>query len=55
MLHDLTLDWYYRDQWVSYWETSQGVDVLAVGLKEVGELEDRLTAAERSCLRTRFV
>ena len=35
---DQTLDWYFRDQWVSYRETPRGVDVLAVGLEEIGPL-----------------
>ena len=55
MLNDGTLDWYYRDQWVSYRETPQGVVVLAVGLEEMGELARRLTAEERAGVRSKLV
>lgn len=55
MLNQGTLDWFYRDQWVSYRETPQGVEVLAVGLEEVGELAGRLTEEERSGVRTKLV
>jgi hypothetical protein len=55
MLNEGTLDWFYRDQWVSYRETHQGVEVLAVGLEEIGELARRLTAEERSGVKTRLV
>ena len=30
---DQSLDWFFRDQWVSYRETPRGVDVLAVDSK----------------------
>ena len=55
MLNQGTLDWYYRDQWVSYRETPQGVVVLAVGLEEMGELARRLTAEERAGVRSKLV
>jgi hypothetical protein len=55
MLHDGTLDWYYRDQWVSYRETADGVEVLAVGLDEVGGVASRLTGEERRQVKTRLV
>ena len=35
---DQTLDWYFRDRWVTYRETPRGVDVLAVGPDEIGRL-----------------
>jgi hypothetical protein len=55
MLNEGTLDWYYRDQWVSYRETPQGVEVLAVGLEEMGALAQRLTAEERADIRSKLV
>jgi hypothetical protein len=55
MLHDGTLDWYYRDQWVSYRETADGVEVLAVGLDEVGGAASRLTEEERRQVKTKLV
>jgi hypothetical protein len=55
MLNQGTLDWFYRDQWVSYRETAQGVEVLAVGLEEIGELARRLSAEERSSVKTKLV
>ena len=55
MLNEGTLDWFYRDQWVSYRETPQGVEVLAVGLEEVGELASRLTNEERSGVKSKLV
>ncbi len=55
MLHEGALDWFYRDQWVSYRESSQGVEVLAVGLEEVGELASRLSAEERAGVKSKLV
>ena len=55
MLHQGTLDWFYRDLWVSYRETPQGVEVLAVGLEEVGELASRLTEDERAGVKSKLV
>ena len=55
MLNQGTLDWFYRDQWVSYRDTSQGVEVLAVGLEEIGELARRLTEEQRSGVKTKLV
>lgn len=55
LLNDQTLDWYYRDQWVSYRETDQGVEVLAVGLEEAEKLEQKLPPAEFQAVRTRQV
>jgi hypothetical protein len=55
MRHQGTLDWFYRDRWVSYRETLQGVEVLAVGLEEVGELASRLTEEERAGVTTKLV
>jgi hypothetical protein len=55
MLREHTLDWFYRDQWVSYRETPQGVEVLAVGLEEVGELARRLGEKERPGVKTKLV
>lgn len=55
MLNDGTLDWYYHDQWVSYRETPQGVEVLAEGLEEMGALAGRLTPEERADLRSKLV
>jgi hypothetical protein len=55
MLHQGTLDWFYRDQWVSYRVTAQGVEVLAVGLEEVGELAGRLNAEQRIGVKTKLV
>jgi hypothetical protein len=55
MLNQGTLDWFYQDQWVSYRDTAQGVEVLAVGLEEVGELARRLGAEQRSTVKTKLV
>ncbi|MCI0461696.1 MAG: hypothetical protein L0Z62_32495 [Gemmataceae bacterium] len=55
MLHEGALDWFYRDQWVSYRETPQGIEVLAVGLEEVGELASRLSAEERAGVKSKLV
>jgi hypothetical protein len=55
MVNQGTLDWYYRDQWVSYRETLQGVEVLAVGLEEMGALARRLTAEKRAAIRSKLV
>jgi hypothetical protein len=55
MLNQGTLDWFYRDQWVSYRETAEGVEVLAVGLEEVGELASRLTEEQRSFVRSKLL
>lgn len=55
MLNEGTLDWFYRDQWVSYRYTPQGVEVLAVGLEEVGELAKRLTEEQRCGVKNKLV
>jgi hypothetical protein len=55
MLNQGTLDWFYQDQWVSYRDTPQGVEVLAVGLEEVGKLAGRLTAEQRPGVKTKLV
>jgi hypothetical protein len=55
MLNQGTLDWFYRDQWVSYRDTPQGVEILAVGLVEVGELTGKFTAEQRSDVKTKLV
>jgi hypothetical protein len=55
MLNQGTLDWYYRDHWVSFRESAQGVEVLAVGLDAIGELARRLTEQERAGLQTKLV
>jgi hypothetical protein len=55
MLREGALDWFYRDQWVSYRETAQGVEVLAVGLEEVGGLASRLSEAERADVKSRLL
>jgi hypothetical protein len=55
MLNQGTLDWYYRDQWVSYREVPQGVEVLAIGLEEVGNLARTLTEEQRSTVKTKLV
>jgi hypothetical protein len=55
MLNQGTLDWFYRDQWVSYRDTPQGVEVLGVGLEEVGELARNLTAEQRLEVITKLV
>jgi hypothetical protein len=55
MLNDQTLDWFYRDQWVSYRETDQGVEILAVGPEEIEQLKGRLSGEEQQTIRTRQV
>src|SRR6266540_2275954 len=55
MVHEHTLDWFYRDQWVSYRETDQGVEVLAVGLAEIEQLQEQLSEEERQTVRTRQI
>jgi hypothetical protein len=55
MLNEGALDWFYRDQWVSYRVTPQGVEVLAVGLEQTAELGSQLTEAERSTIKTKLV
>src|SRR5262245_26336460 len=55
MRNEGTLDWFYRDQWVSYRMTPQGVEVLAVGLEEIGTLANTLTQEQRATVRTKLV
>jgi hypothetical protein len=55
MLHQGTLDWFYRDQWVTYRDTPLGVEILAVGLEEVGALAQKLTPEQRTTLTTKQV
>ena len=56
LIIDQTLDWYFRDQWVSYRETPRGVDVLAVGLKEIGQsMQSGLSQDELLTSRTRQI
>src|SRR4051812_6051933 len=56
MVVDQTLDWYFRDQWVSYRETPQGVDVLAVGFDEIGRLmKSGLSQKDLLSIRTRQI
>lgn len=42
----LTLSYYYGGQQVAYRKTHQGVEVLAVGLDEIGRLRETLSAEE---------
>jgi hypothetical protein len=55
MLNEGTLDWFYRDYRVSYRETAQGVEVLAVGLEDMAQLASRLTEAERTTIKSKLV
>jgi hypothetical protein len=55
MLNQGTLDWFYHDQWVSYRDTALGVEVLAVGLEEVGELASKLLPEQRVGVKTKLV
>jgi hypothetical protein len=56
LIVDQTLDRYFRDQWVSYRETPVGVDVLAVGLDEIGRLmRSNLSQEELLSIRTRQI
>jgi hypothetical protein len=55
MLNQGTLDWFYHDQWVSYRDTVQGVEILAVGLEEVGNLASRLPPEQRVGVKTKLV
>jgi hypothetical protein len=55
MLNDGTLDAYYRDEWVSYRETPQGVEVLAVGLEEIDRLSKQPVSDDTSVIHTRQV
>jgi hypothetical protein len=50
-----TLDWFYHDQWVSYRETPDGVEVLAVGLEEIGTLSSGLSPDQRDRMKTKLV
>jgi hypothetical protein len=55
MLNEGTLDAYYRYEWVSYRETPQGVEVLAVGLDEIDRLSKQPVSADQPVLRTRQI
>ena len=55
MLNEATLDAYYRYEWVSYRETSQGVEVLAVGLDEIGRLTQQRVVNDQPPIRTRQI
>jgi hypothetical protein len=55
MLNQGSLDWFYHDQWVSYRDTAHGVEVLAVGLEEVGNLASKLAAEQRVGVKTKLV
>jgi hypothetical protein len=55
MIQEQTLDHFYRDQWISYRETPQGMEVLAVGLEEIGRLVKEIPLAERQDVRTKMV
>jgi hypothetical protein len=56
LIIDQTLDWYFRDQWVSYRETPQGVDMLAVGPDEIGRLmQSGLSRQDWLSIRTRQI
>lgn len=55
MLNQQTLDHYYRDHWISYRETPQGVEVLAVGVDEIGQLLRRLSQADQLLVQTKLV
>jgi hypothetical protein len=46
MRDDFTLQYYYEGQTIAYRRTPQGVEVLAVGAVEVGELANGLTQEE---------
>ena len=56
LIIDKTLDWYFRDRWVSYRETPRGVDVLAVGLNEIGRLmQSGLSQEDLLSIRSRQI
>jgi hypothetical protein len=56
LIIDQTLDWYFRDQWVSYRETPRGVDMLAVGPDEIGRLmQSSLSQEDLLSIRTRQI
>jgi hypothetical protein len=56
LIMDQTLDWYFRDQWVSYRETPRGVDLLAVGPDEIGRLmQSGLSQEDLLSIRTRQI
>src|SRR5262245_47556208 len=55
VLNDQTLDWFYHDHWVSYRESEEGVEVLAVGLDEIERLEGNLSEEEWKAVRTRQI
>ncbi len=56
LIIEQTLDWYFRDRWVSYRETLRGVDVLAVGPDEIGRLmQSGLSQEDLLSIRTRQI
>jgi hypothetical protein len=55
MLNEGTLDAYYRYEWVSYRETLEGVEVLAVGLDEIGRLPKQPVSGDQPLIRTRQI
>ena len=55
MLNEGTLDAYYRYEWVSYRETPQGVEVLAVGLDEIGRLPKQPVSDDQPPICTRQI
>jgi hypothetical protein len=44
---DLTLQYYFEGTYVAYRRTSQGIEVLAIGLDEIGELVKKLPPDRR--------
>lgn len=55
LMDEHCLDHFFRDEWVSYRETPRGVDVLAVGLDEIGRLMKSLDPEALPTVRTRQV
>jgi hypothetical protein len=55
IINDETLDHYFHNQWVSYRETGQGVEVLAVGLDSIGRALPELTPEELQSTLTRRI
>jgi hypothetical protein len=55
LVNEQTLSHFLGGQWISYRETTQGPDVLAVGLEEIGRLMQLLGPQELLTVRTRQI
>lgn len=51
LLHEQALNYFFRNQWVCYQETTQGLKVLAVGIDKLGQLLGGLSPEDLQTVR----